>query len=104
MFAVSIPTDLSLPAHPASSPPNLGEARRGYRGRIRALRPEAASSELPVDELERRLIEMGFVEGASVELLHHGPFGRDPIAVRVDGATMAIRRREARAILIAPSE
>ena len=34
-------------------------------------------------ELERRLIELGFVEGADVELLHQGLFGGDPIAVRV---------------------
>lgn len=44
---------------------------------------------------------MGFVEGASVEILHEGVFGRDPIAVRVDNATVAIRRREAMAILVA---
>ena len=34
-------------------------------------------------ELERRLLELGFVEGASVEVLHEGPVGRDPIARRV---------------------
>jgi ferrous iron transport protein A len=43
---------------------------------------------------------MGFVEGASVEVRHQGGFGRDPIAVRVNDATVALRRREARAILV----
>lgn len=85
-------------ANPAGAPASLGEAPRGFRGRIRALRAEGG---LSPDELERRLIEMGFVEGADVELLHQGPFGRDPIAVRVDGATVALRRREARAVLVA---
>jgi ferrous iron transport protein A len=46
------------------------------------------------------LIELGFVEGASVEILHEGAIGRDPIAVRVDSATVALRRREAMAILV----
>jgi ferrous iron transport protein A len=51
-------------------------------------------------ELERRLIELGFVEGATVELLHQGLFGRDPIAVRVAEGTIALRRREAMAIIV----
>ena len=55
---------------------------------------------MPPAELESRLIEMGFVEGARVEILHEGMFGKDPIAVRVDDATVAIRRREAMAILV----
>ena len=51
-------------------------------------------------ELERRLLELGFVEGAEVEILHEGPLGRDPIAVRVNDYTIALRRREAMAILV----
>jgi ferrous iron transport protein A len=58
------------------------------------------TGDLPAAELERRLVELGFTEGAEVEILHEGLFGRDPIAVRVDGATVAIRRREAMAILV----
>ena len=46
-------------------------------------------------DLERRLLEMGFVEGAKVEVLHEGLIGRDPIAVRVDDMRVALRRREA---------
>ena len=50
--------------------------------------------------LESRLLELGFVEGARVEILHQGMVGRDPIAVRVDNITVAIRRREAMAISV----
>jgi ferrous iron transport protein A len=57
---------------------------------------------LSAAELERRLIELGFVEGSRVELLHEGLFGRDPIAVRVNEATVALRRREAASILVEP--
>lgn len=48
-----------------------------------------------------RLLELGFDEGAEVEALHRAPLG-DPIAVRVDGATVALRRALARGILLAP--
>ncbi len=78
----------------------LGLAHRGFRGRIAAIEVPAQSTDLSPAELERRLVELGFTEGAEVEILHEGLFGRDPIAVRVDGATVAIRRREAMAILV----
>jgi ferrous iron transport protein A len=82
----------------------LGGARRGYRGRVHSIKAHPHCCDLPHDELERRLIELGFTEGASVEILHEGLFGRDPIAVRVNGATVAIRRREAMAIVVEASE
>ena len=79
----------------------LGDARVGYRGRIRALDLDRApAAGLPPPELERRLIELGFVEGAAVELLHEGLFGGDPIAVRVAATTIALRRREAMAVMV----
>jgi ferrous iron transport protein A len=82
----------------AACPADLGAAPLGFRGRILAVNPIAGS--LPPEELERRLVELGFVEGAMVELLHQGLFGADPIAVRVDGVTIALRRREAAAVLV----
>jgi ferrous iron transport protein A len=78
----------------------LGLAQRGFRGRIAAIEVPEKSTDLSPAELEQRLIELGFIEGAEVEILHEGLIGRDPIAVRVDGATVAIRRREAMAILV----
>lgn len=83
-----------------TEPISLGLARRGFIGRIHALRAEVCETSLKHSELENRLIEMGFVEGARVEILHEGAIGNDPIAVRVDSATMAIRRREAMAIIV----
>jgi ferrous iron transport protein A len=80
----------------------LGRAPRGFRGRIEAVRAESQTAGLSATEIETRLIELGFVEGATVELLHEGQFGRDPIAVRVNNATIALRRSEAMAILVTP--
>lgn len=77
----------------------LGAARRGFRGSVVCLLPIEGSGRLSSHEMERRLIEMGFIEGAEIEILHEGPLGRDPIAVRVGHATVALRRRDAMAIL-----
>lgn len=82
------------------SPLPLGQARRGFCGRIDAIEASGHGAGLPAGELESRLVELGFVEGARVEILHEGAFGRDPIAVRVNDATIALRRREAMAILV----
>jgi ferrous iron transport protein A len=49
-----------------------------------------------------RLRDFGFDEGVTVEPLHLGPFGRDPIAIRVGRMTVAIRRRHAGAISVQP--
>ena len=47
-----------------------------------------------------RLRHFGFDEGVAVEPLHLGPFGRDPLAVRVGRMTVAIRRQHARAVRV----
>jgi len=78
----------------------LGLARRGYCGVIHHLAADEANSALSALELESRLIELGFVEGAKVEVLHEGIVGRDPIAVRIENVTIAVRRREAMAVIV----
>jgi ferrous iron transport protein A len=79
----------------------LGRASRGYSGVIQHLDAAGAGSALADAELESRLIELGFVEGARVEVLHEGIVGRDPIAVRIENVTIAVRRREAMAVIVA---
>jgi ferrous iron transport protein A len=78
----------------------LGLAKRGYSGVIQHLDATEVDSALPAIELESRLIELGFVEGARVEVLHEGIIGRDPIAVRIENVTIAVRRREAMAVVV----
>jgi ferrous iron transport protein A len=85
----------------ARMPMPLGLAKRGYSGVVHRLAADDASSALSAIELESRLIELGFVEGAKVEVLHEGIVGRDPIAVRIENVTVAVRRREAMAIIVA---
>ena len=92
-------TDSIPPAKAAESAP-LGLARPGFCGHIHAIHVGDGAHGLSAMELERRLLELGFVEGAEVEVLHEGPLGGDPIAVRVNDSTIALRRREAMAILV----
>jgi ferrous iron transport protein A len=87
-------------SHPAAPQMRLGLAKRGYCGVILHLDAGEVNSALPAIELESRLIELGFVEGARVEVLHEGVIGRDPIAVRVENVTVAVRRREAMAVVV----
>jgi ferrous iron transport protein A len=79
----------------------LGSAKCGFSGMIQYLAPDQVNSALSPVELESRLIELGFVEGARVEVLHEGIVGRDPIAVRIENVTIAMRRREAMAVIVA---
>ena len=83
----------------------LGSSAKGVCGTVVKLSADANSvgGYLAVDELERRLLEIGFVEGAAVEILHEGFIRRDPIAVRLDDMQVALRRRDADAVLVSPS-
>ncbi|MDG2519971.1 FeoA family protein [Caulobacter segnis] len=76
----------------------LSTAHPGDRGVIVHVGDHSKHGVLGAEELERRLLELGFVEGADIELLHEGMIGGDPIAVRVDGMRVALRRKEAAAI------
>ena len=48
----------------------------------------------------KRLRNFGLDEGVTVEALHRGPIGRDPLAVRIGRMTVAIRRAHARTISV----
>lgn len=75
----------------------LDELVVGVRARIADIR----WSELDSAE-GSRLRNFGFDEGVTVEPLHLGPVGRDPVAVRVGRMTVAIRRAHARAVRVVP--
>lgn len=82
-----------------SQPSRLSQARPGDRGVIVKVGEHCHHQDHAL-ELERRLLELGFVEGATVELLHEGLFGRDPIAMKVDDMRVALRRHEAASITV----
>ena len=53
--------------------------------------------------LSTRLREIGFAEGDNVTPLHFGFFGKNPMSVRVNGALIALRRQDAKAVLVEKS-
>lgn len=61
----------------------------------------AISSSDADDAICRRLMELGFIEGAVVEVRHRAPFFGDPIAVMVRGMLVALRRYEAERVVVA---
>ena len=75
----------------------LSTLRAGDRGEIVEVRAEIHPGGHGVDEEEllRRLLEFGFVEGARFEVLHEGAIWRDPLAIRLDDMRVALRRRDA---------
>ena len=64
-----------------------------------AIVAEIAWDRLAVPEA-RRLRELGFDEGASIEVLHRSRLGGGPIACRIGRMTVAIRRHVAGAIRV----
>ena len=80
----------------------LSLARPGDRGVIVDVRSESHLGDHGVDEDEllRRLLEFGFVEGAVIEVLHEGAIRHDPIAVRLDDMRVALRRRDAQDVWV----
>jgi ferrous iron transport protein A len=88
---------MNAPFHPDTL--SLDQIEVGTKARVLSI--QWAS----LDESEAsRLRHFGFDEGMTVEPLHLGPFGRDPIAIRVGRMTVAIRRRHALAVRVIPLE
>jgi ferrous iron transport protein A len=74
---------------------SLDQLKLGVRARITSI-----DWSLLEESEACRLRHFGFDEGVSVEPLHLGPFGRDPLAVKVGRMTVAIRRAHARAVRV----
>lgn len=64
------------------------------------LRVTGVSMTTDDDVISRRLLELGFIQGAVIEVRHEAPFLRDPIAVLVRGMVVALRRYEAERISV----
>lgn len=84
--------DGNAAVHPPTALP-LSAIEAGQQARV----CEVLAAE---EALARRLIEIGFVRGATVEVLSTMWPGDDPLAIRVGGATFALRRREAEQVMV----
>ena len=52
-----------------------------------------------IDEATERLMQMGIIEGASIEMVRLAPTG-DPVEIRVMGYALSLRKAEAQHVLI----
>jgi ferrous iron transport protein A len=52
------------------------------------------------DAIARRLRELGFVAGESVQLMAHGPIGAEPLLVQIGFTRFALRRSEAARVVL----
>lgn len=83
------------PAIPLSGLP------RGARGVVvRVLDESPTIDDALRSTVSQRLLELGFVSGAAFEIVEAMWPGGDPLAVRVQGSTFALRRREAAAVIV----
>ena len=71
----------------------LGDLKKGMDAKVISVNSTS-------EELTRRILEMGILEGSSIRVVHLAPLGGDPIAVQVRGALIALRKQEAQAIAV----
>lgn len=69
----------------------LNQLTCGCRGQVIAVGGD--------DDLRRRLLEMGFCNGAQVQMIRRAPLG-DPIEFRLRGYHLSLREEQARHISI----
>jgi ferrous iron transport protein A len=98
MDAIAAPGGISL-APGTMSLSTLTPGMAGTVIRVGTRTPNAST-------LERRLVELGFVNGERIEVLAQARPGGDPFVVRVGTTTFALRRREVETVWveIAPSQ
>ncbi len=68
----------------------LSELARGRAATIRSVDDVGSA-----DPIALRLRELGFVGGEAVRVLAQGPFGGDPLLVKIGFTQFALRRAEA---------
>jgi len=76
----------------------LSSLRAGSRATVVAVVTEHGT----LSALERRLLELGFVNGEQIEIIAEARPGRDPFVIRVGSTTLALRRREVQSVWVSP--
>ena len=80
----------------------LDQLRVGESGVVGDVNQVNATGSNADPHLARRLMEIGFIPGEHIAVLHKGFFGGEPIAVRIGHSTFALRRFEAALISVIP--
>jgi ferrous iron transport protein A len=78
--------------------------------RLSDLTPGASATVIQVDDtvsgdpIAMRLRDLGFVAGEPVRMVTHGPLGAEPLLVQVGFTRFALRKAEARRVLVMPGD
>ena len=96
MDAFAAPSGLALDPRYVS----LGALSPGTTGTVVGVGQAGAPRFGSLSALERRLLELGFVNGERFEILAEARPGRDPFVVRIGSTTFALRRREAESVWV----
>jgi ferrous iron transport protein A len=79
----------------------LSALRKGERGVVLGVVEDFESlGDAQASTIARRLLELGFVPGAEIEIVATIWPGDDPLAVRVGGSMFALRKREAQSVRV----
>lgn len=80
---------------------SLTECSKGQEVMLTELRPNAAFGEHD-SAVTTRMKALGFLPGVQLKVIGYGLFGRDPMAVQINGTKFALRRAEAHKLLVIP--
>ncbi len=69
---------------------SLDQLKPRLAGHVRGIEGDPAT-----DSISRRLYELGFHTGATLQVLHRGPFGGNPLSVQIGSMVVALRKAEA---------
>ena len=82
----------------------LSEFKKLENGIIKKIDESIFSKDINVEsgEIEARLLEMGFIEGANIQVLQKGMWGGEPIAFRINNnnTLISLRKKEASVIMV----
>jgi len=81
---------------------SLDQLKVGESGFVGKINQPASATAQSDPQLARRLMEIGFIPGEPVQVLHKGFFGGEPLAVRIGHSTFALRLFEAALITVVP--
>ena len=81
----------------------LDQCKKGELLRVDQLVAQAAFGAHD-DEVTQRLKELGFLPGTTLTVLGFGFWGRDPISVKACGTKFALRRGEAKKLVVSTVE
>ena len=87
---------------------SLAQLHQGDRGYVSGIAADANAAiqigDVAHSTIARRLVELGFVPGEPIEVVHEIWPGGDPMAVRIGASVFALRRREAQSVLVRLSD